>query len=90
MSEQENKRKSHEIDSETLNTCINYCIDEYVRLIEHREMLRDKWFFGLSLKQLADKYHKSDTAVKDVIYGTGDSVLLRAEKMSKKQSKYTA
>ena len=71
----------HEIPEETLNKNIEYCIDQYVRLIKHREMLRDKWFFGLSLEQVAEKHGLSVTATKDVIYGTGDKILLRASKM---------
>ena len=71
----------HDIPEETLNKNIEYCIDQYVRLIKHREMLRDKRFYGLSIEQVAAKYKLSSTATKDVIYGTGDKILLRASKM---------
>lgn len=71
----------HEIDEETLNSNIEYCINEYVRLVKHRDMLRDKWFIGLSLEQIAEKNGISVTATKDVIYGTGDKILLRASQM---------
>lgn len=69
------------IDDDILNSNIEYCIDEYVRLKRDRQMLRDKWFEGLSLKELADKYDISETAVKKVIYGKGDTILYRASKM---------
>ena len=69
------------IDNDTLNSNIEYCIDEYVRLKRDRQMMRDKWFEGLSLKQLADKYDMSETAVKKVIYKKGDEILYRASKM---------
>lgn len=71
----------HDIPEETLNKNIEYCIDQYVRLIKHREMLRDKWFIGLTISQVAEKYDLSDTATKEVIYGIGDKILLRASKM---------
>lgn len=69
------------IDNNTLNSNIEYCIDEYVRLKRDRQMMRDKWFEGLSLKELADKYDMSETAVKKVIYKKGDEILYRASKM---------
>ena len=72
---------THDIPDDTLNSNIEYCIDEYVRLTRHREMLRDKWFGGLSLEQVAEKYGISVTATKTVIYDTGDKILLRASKM---------
>ena len=71
----------HDIPPETLNSNIEFCIDEYVRLEKHREMLRDRWFCGLPIEQVAEKYGISVTAAKDVIYGIGDTILLRAAKM---------
>lgn len=69
------------IPEDTLNSCINYCLNEYVRLTEHRAILRDHWFEGKSTKELADKYKKSETAIKEV-FRLGDRILLRAAKMS--------
>lgn len=69
------------IDAETLNSNIEYCISEYIRLVEHRDILRDKWFNGYTLEGLAGKYHKSLTAIKKVVYDEGDKILLRASKM---------
>jgi hypothetical protein len=74
------------IDEDTLNSAIEYCIDEYVRLIEHREMLREFWFQGMTISGIAAKHNKSDTAVKKVLYDTGDKVLLRADKISRKNN----
>lgn len=72
------------IDNNIRNSDIEYCIDEYVRLVEHRDILREKWFRGYTLDQLAAKYNKSLTAIKNIVYGTGDMVLLKAaEKQSK-------
>ena len=72
---------THDIPDDVLNSHVEYCINEYVRQLVHRDMLRDRWFGGLSLERLAEKYDISVTAVKDVIYGIGDKVLLRASKM---------
>lgn len=72
---------THKIPEDILNKNIEYCIDQYVRLIRHRDMLRDKWFHGLSLEQIAEKYDISLTATKDVIYGIGDKIIIRAAKM---------
>ena len=72
------------INEDTLNSHIEYCIDEYVRLKRDRQMMRDKWFEGLSLKELCNKYNISDTAVKKVIYGQGDKILYKAYDMSLK------
>lgn len=69
------------IPEDTLNSCINHCLNEYVRLTEHRSILRDHWFEGLSIKELADKYKKSETAIKEV-FRAGDKILLRAARMS--------
>lgn len=73
---------THEIPEETLNSAVQYCIDEYVRLEQHRDMLRDKWFKGLTIEALHIEYNMSETAVKNVIYGIGDKILIRALKMS--------
>ena len=74
------------IDEETLNSNIEYCIDEYVRLIEHRQILREKWFEGLTLEQIAEKHNVSLTIVKRVIYDKGDKILVRASKMCPKSN----
>lgn len=72
---------THSIPEDVLNSNIEYCINEYVRLVKHRDMLRDKWFHGLSIEEIANKYHFFVTATKDILYGVGDKVLLRAAKM---------
>lgn len=72
------------IDADTLNSAIEYCIDEYVRIIEHREMLREFWFGGMTISGIAEKHNKSESCVKDVLYKIGDQILLRADKRSKK------
>lgn len=72
---------THDIPAETLNSNINYCIDEYVRLEIHREMLRDKWFRGMSFEALAEKYHVTSQTAKNVIYDIGDKILIRASSM---------
>ena len=68
------------INEDTLNSNIEYCIDEYVRLVEHRDILREKWVYGYTLEQLAAKYSKSLSAIKSIVYDTGDKILLRASK----------
>lgn len=72
------------IDDDILNSAIEYCIDEYVRLIEHREMLREFWFKGMTISGIAEKHNISETSVKKVLYNTGDKILLRADKLSRK------
>lgn len=69
------------IPEDTLNACLYYCIEQYVRLENHRSILYDHWFKGLSTKELADKYHLSTTAISD-IFRMGDKIILRAAKMS--------
>lgn len=69
------------IDKETLNSNIEHCIDEYVRLYEHRAILREKWFEGLTIEQIAEKHKLSETRVKTILYKQGDDVLIRASKM---------
>lgn len=78
-------RVKHDIPDETYNSDILFCVDEFVREVEHREMLKDWWFHGYTLEGLGDKYHKSLTSVKDIIYGTGDKILLRASERSRKR-----
>lgn len=72
---------THDIPPETLNSNIEYCINEYVRLIDHREILRDSWFRGLSFEKIAEKHKVSVQTVKNVMYNTGDAILHRASKM---------
>lgn len=72
---------SHKIPENVTNSNLNFCINEYVRLEKHRDMLRDKWFMGLTLEQIAEKYEISDTQTKNIIYNIGDRVLLKASKM---------
>lgn len=71
----------HTINDEVKNSDIEYCIDEYVRPVEYREILRKHWFHRTTISALAEEYHISETAVKNVIYGLGDKILLKAEKM---------
>lgn len=73
---------THKIPDDVTNDAVEYCIDQYVRLIRNRELLRDHWFHGLSFKELADKYHITETAVKKILYGIGDSVILRASNLN--------
>lgn len=72
---------THEIPPDTLNSNINYCIDEYVRLETHRDILRDKWFRGMSFEKIAQEYSISVQAAKNVVYDIGDPILLRASNM---------
>lgn len=72
---------THDIPPDTLNSNINYCIDEYVRFVDHRDMLRDKWFHGMTLEQIANKYEVSVQTVKNIIYDVGDKILIRASNM---------
>lgn len=69
---------THDIPEDALNSNIEYCIEEYVRNIEHREMLRESWFQGKSFEKIAEEHRVSTTTVKNVIYGLGDKVLLKA------------
>ena len=64
-----------------LNSNIEYCIDEYVRLIEHREILREKWFQGKTIEQIAEKHNLSVARIKTILYKQGDMVLIKASKM---------
>ena len=69
------------IPEDTLNSNIEYCIDEYVRLYEHRNILREKWFEGLTIEELASRHKLSETRIKDILYKQGDKVLIQASKM---------
>ena len=71
----------HQIPDDTLNSNVEYCIDEFVRYVEHRKLLRDWWFNNCSKTELAGKYNMSETSVKNVIYGIGDKILIKASKM---------
>ena len=71
----------HDISDDIKNSDIEKCIDEYVRLIEHRAILRERWFEGASLEELAERHNKSLTVIKRIIYSTGDKILLKASKM---------
>lgn len=66
------------------NSDIIYCINEYVRPIAHREILYKHWFDRVTISELAEEYNLSETAIRKILYGIGDKVLLRAYKMSNK------
>ncbi len=72
---------THDIPTDTLNSHINYCIDEYVRLERDRAILRDKWFKGLSFDTIAANYDISRQTVINVVYDIGDPILVRAANM---------
>jgi hypothetical protein len=69
---------NHAIDEDIKNSHIEYCIDEYVRNIEHRRILKEKWFEGKTLGELSADHNISESSVKDIIYGIGDKILLKA------------
>ena len=79
-------KSPHDIPEDTLNSDLEYCLNEYVRSIKHREMLRDWWFRDFTLDELAAKYGYSVARAKaliythgdDLIYTHGDRVILRA------------
>lgn len=71
----------HEVDDYVKNSDIEYCINEYVRPYAHRELLRKHWFERATIGELASEYNLSETAVKKIIYGIGDKILIKASKM---------
>ena len=77
----------HSIPDELRNSIIEYCIDEYVRNETHREILRDKWFTGMSIEAIAEKHALSATAVKNIVYGKGDDILLKAAAMQRSEGR---
>lgn len=75
---------AHNIDENITNSDIIFCINEYVRIEEHRLILFEKWFKGLSFEELADKHRLSANAVKKIVWDIGDKILLKAQKLNKK------
>ena len=71
---------THEIPDEVTNSAVIHCINEYVRLERDRAILYDHWFKGKSFTTLEKDYDLSLTAIKSIIYGQGDKVLLKASK----------
>ena len=69
---------THSIPPDTLNSNIEFRIEEYVRNIEHREILRESWFQGKSFEKIAQDHGVSVVTVKNVMYGVGDDILLKA------------
>lgn len=71
----------HNLSEEVKNSDIEYCINEYVRQIEYRDILKEHWFKGATLQGLALKYNRSLTSIKHIIYDIGDKILIKADKM---------
>jgi Mor family transcriptional regulator len=67
----------HSIPEEVTNSQINYVIDEYVRLERDRAILKSHWFCGKSFEKLAEEHKLSTNAIKNIIYGIGDKILLK-------------
>lgn len=78
--------QAHAIDDELRNSDIEYCIEEYVRRKEHRAILKEKWFEGLTFEEIASRHHLSVTVVKEIVYGIGDTVLLKASKERRREN----
>lgn len=78
---------NHGIPDEVRNSTLEYCFDEYIRNESHRSMLRDKWFLGMSIESIAEKYGISTTAVKSVVYDKGDRILILASDMQRSEGK---
>ena len=78
---------NHDIPEEIRNSTLEYCIDEYIRSETHRNMLKDKWFAGMSIEAIAEKYGISTTAVKSVIYDKGDRILILASDIQRNEGK---
>ena len=77
--------EDHKIPEDVYNSDIMYCISEFVRNVEHREILLDWWFHGYTLEGLSDKYNRAVTGIKSIVYGIGDKVLLRSVKLSRRK-----
>ena len=69
------------IPEDVLNSNIEFCINEFVRPYEHREMLRERWFGAKTLEEIAELHNLSVTQVKNIIYTVGDKILVRASNM---------
>lgn len=67
----------HSIPENAKNSDVIYLIDEYVRLERDRQILKDHWFGGMSIEQLAGSNRLSANAIKNVIYDIGDKILLK-------------
>ena len=72
---------NHDIPEDIPNSRIEHLISEYVRLERDRAILRSHWFGGKSFQKLAEDYDLSLTAIKSIIYGQGDRVLLLAQEI---------
>jgi len=73
----------HSIPEHTYNSDLLFCINEFVRSEEQREILKDWWFHDYTIECLAEKYHRSVTGIKNILYGIGDRILLKADKLSR-------
>lgn len=67
----------HDIPENIRNSELTMFIDEFVRLERDREILKNHWFRGETFEQLAEKNNLSVNAVKNIIYGIGDKILLK-------------
>ena len=73
-----------DVSEDVKNSDIEYCIDEYVRPIEHRDILRECWFHKRSFEQLAEAHKVSVATIKRIMHEDGDRALLKATKMTTK------
>ena len=67
----------HKIPDTVKNSDVLFMIDEYVRLVRDRDILKDHWFGGMTFEELAEKNDISATKVKSIIYNIGDKILLK-------------
>ena len=72
----------HTVGDDVKNSDIEFCINEFVRSIENRNILHKHWFERKTISELSEEYHVSETAIKKIIYNIGDKILLKAQKIS--------
>lgn len=82
--------KKREIPAGIKNSDLDFLIEEYVRKKRDRDILRGKWFEGLTIEQLAERFDVGEKAIKNVLYGIGDKILIRALENAERNNGSTA
>lgn len=73
---------ANKIPSVVRNSCLQECIDEYVRSRTHRKMLAEWYFSDLTMEGLAEKYNLSVTRAKEIVREIGGPIVEMARYMS--------
>ena len=73
----------HKIPADAMNSWVRFCVDEFVRDEKHKTILLKKWYDKATFDSLAKEFNYTTEWIKDIVYGEGDQILIKALELTK-------